>query len=206
MLRQMSAIPTYRLLIWRNCWSWSQGQGPSERILNSKSSKGKAVEDVNWNVVPERPLGWSGDSQSLLDLPLICHMTQYATGLLWGQFPCLYTKPSKKPSDSKNFCINSCNRFYWAPMSGTILVAGSALANSTMGVGLAFLGLGGRQREADKGHRVVGTMKAQGWNHRRSPNPAWEARRVTLEERFQLTLKGPVGANVMWEGEKVSER
>ena len=46
-------------------------------------------------------------------------------------------------------------------MSGTILVAGSALANSTLGVGLAFSGLGGRQREADKGHRVVGTMKAR---------------------------------------------
>ena len=146
----MSAIPTYRLLIWRNCWSWSQGQGPSARNLNSKSSKWKAVEDVDWKVVLERPLGQSGDPQSLLDLPLICHMTQYTIGLLRGQFPCLYTKPSKKPSDSKNFCTNWCNRFYWAPMSGTILVAGSALANSTMGVGLAFSGLGGRQREADR--------------------------------------------------------
>ena len=34
-------------------------------------------------------------------------------------------------------------------MSGTILVAGSAPANSTVGVGLAFSGLGGRQREPD---------------------------------------------------------
>ena len=58
-------------------------------------------------------------------------------------------------------------------MSGTILGAGSAIANSTMGVGLAFPGLGGRQREADNGRKLVDALKAWGGGtHRRAPNPA----------------------------------
>lgn len=62
-------------------------------------------------------------------------------------------------------------------MSGTILGAGSAIANSTMSVGLAFPGLGRRQKEADNGHKVVDVLKTQGCGtHRRTLNPAWGAR------------------------------
>lgn len=88
-------------------------------------------------------------------------------------------------------------------MSGTILAAGSAPANSTVGVGLAFSGLGGRQRRPGTGHsggRHESTrLKSAGGLQTQLEGPG----ELPLKERFLLTLAGgPVGANVVWGGKR----
>ena len=79
---------------------------------------------------------------------------------------------------------------------------------------LGVLALPSQGLEGDRGKQARAAERWAPWKHEAGTTgglhaqlegPGWK-RGVTLEERFQLTLKGPVGANVVWGGEKVSDR